>query len=487
MKAPLRLTLAAFAGSASVLAFAPLYLAPVMWLSFGMLLWLQSRDTTPRAAALTGFVWGTAYFCANIHWIFISLHTFGGMPAWMAAGCTLLFALYLALFPALSGWLGHRFGGTQRLVLLALAFCATEYLRGWLFTGFPWASMGVSQLPATPLAGFAPLIGAWGVGLLLAVSLALALTRTRTAFAAVALVWLTGLGLTHVNWTTPSGPPVRVSLAQNNIAQDIKWDQDHFVDNLKTNLWMASRARGELIILPETAIPAFLNDLPDWYIQQLTALAGDRHLVTGVPTLGNSRPDEYYNAVIALTDRTQGEYRKQHLVPFGEFVPVPALFGWMYRFLDMPLSGFSRGADIQPPFVLGNTRLAANICYEDVFGREIIRALPDATMLANFSNLAWFDGSWAADQHAQMSQARALETGRYMLRSTNTGITAIIDHKGRMLARLAPNKKALLEGNAVNFTGSTPYSRIGDWGFALLLLTFFAGSKYLARSRNAVV
>lgn len=481
-------------GAASVLSFAPLYWAPLMWLSLLALFLALAQAQGARSAALRGLVWGIGYFAANVHWIFISLHTFGGMPAWMAAGCTLLFALYLALFPALTGWLAWRLPCPAALrlpLLIPTLFVATEYLRGWLFTGFPWASVGISQLPITPLAGYAPLVGAYGVGLILALCIGLLAQgwRVPRRWAVVAAVWLVGLGLLQVEWTRPLGKPVTVSLAQGNIRQDLKWDAAHFVDNLRTYLWLTREARGEIVVLPETAIPAFLSDVPAWYLAELRQAVGKRHLVSGVPILG-PRPMEYYNSVLALSAMKQPAYSKHHLVPFGEFVPVPALFGWMYDFLNMPLSGFTPGSARQPPFVLGPTRLAANICYEDVFGREIIRALPQATMLANFSNLAWFDGSWAADQHGQMSQARALETGRYMLRATNTGLTAIIDQKGRIVARLAPMKKGLLEGQARNFIGMTPYARLGDWAFLLacgLLLLGLGWRQHQARTREAVV
>ncbi|UXY16127.1 apolipoprotein N-acyltransferase [Chitiniphilus purpureus] len=473
-------------GASGALAFAPLYWAPVMWLSLAALFICVARAPSAGAAAWRGLSWGMGYFVANIYWVFISMHVYGGMPAWMAAGCTVLFALYLALFPALAGWLGQRLAAPARWrlpLLIPAAFVATEYLRGWLFTGFPWASSGVSQLPHTPLAGFAPVLGAWGVGLLLALSVGLLASRPRSPrhWGAVAAIWLAGGALQQVDWTVAQGRPVTVTLVQGNIPQNMKWDEAHFVENLRTYLQLTRAARGELVILPETAIPAFLEDIPGWYLAHLRQAVGDRHLISGVPIQGK-QPDEYYNAVLALSDATQPAYYKHHLVPFGEFVPVPALFGWMYRFLNMPLSGFTSGPARQAPLQLGATRLAPNVCYEDVFGREILRALPQATLLVNVSNLAWFDGSWAAAQHAQMSQARALETGRYMLRATNTGMTAIIDEKGHIRAAAPQMQKALLEGRARNFSGMTPYARLDDWP-VLLTIGFILGAAALARRR----
>ncbi|MBM3117575.1 apolipoprotein N-acyltransferase [Jeongeupia naejangsanensis] len=480
-------------GAASVFSFAPLYLGPLMPVSLVAWLWATATAPNARAAALAGYVWGLGYFVANIHWIYISLHTFGGMPGWMAAGCTLLLSAYMALFPALAAWLGRKLPspGSLRLpLLLPTLFCASEWLRGTLFTGFPWAEIGTSQIPSWPLAGYAPILGTYGVGWLLLVGTGLLVAQWRrpTRWIAVATLWLAGWGLLNVSWTTPVGQPVKVSLAQSNIAQDMKWETAHYVNNLRVNLQQVQQARGDIIVLPETAIPSFLADVPPWYLDTLRDAAGKRALVLGVPLQGKGA-SEYYNGAMVLTDPSQPVYKKQHLVPFGEFVPAPWLFGWMYRFLDMPLSGFSRGAVKQAPFVIGPTRLAANICYEDVFGSEIAQALPEATMLVNFSNLAWFDGSWAAEQQLQMSQARALETGRYMLRSTNTGATAIIDERGRVLARLPQRERTVLEGKAVNQTGLTPYGRWQNSPVLLIwllsLLTLVVGGLRRKTNTNA--
>ena len=217
---------------------------------------------------------------------------------------------------------------------------------------------------------------------------------------------------------------------------------------------------GSLPRPPETAIPSFLERTPPEYLVALTTPVAqqNRHLLSGYATGGGRN---YFNSLILLTDPKQ-IYHKQHLVPFGEYVPLPWLFGWMYRYLNMPLSGFSAGGKSQPPLVMGTTRLAGNICYEDIFGNELRKNVNNATLLANISNMAWFAGSWAAEQHLQMARARALETGRWMIRATNTGATAIIDHQGKIRARLAEGERGILEGAAQNREGATPYMRWGD-------------------------
>ena len=472
-------------GALSVLSFAPVYAFPVMWLALAGLIIAIGRTRSAKRALALGYAWGLGYFCANIYWLYISLHTFGGMPALMAAGCVFLLSMYMALFPALATWLSYQLAARplHRMVFaLPAAFTLTEWLRGWLFTGFPWANVGNSQVPMTPLAGYAPLVGVYGIGLLLMMSLGVLIAlNSRWKIAAALGIWLGGMGLTYVQWTQPVGAPISVSLAQGNIPQDEKWAQVHYLDNLRTYLNLTAAAKGDVVILPETAIPSFLSDTPPWYLERLKAVVKPRTLVTGVPLMG-SHPEEYYNSVMVLTDPRWPIYSKRHLVPFGEFVPLPWLFGWMYHYLNMPLSGFTSGATRQAPFAIGqHTQLAPNICYEDAFGREIIKELPGATLLVNVSNLAWFDGSWAAWQQTQMSQARALETGRYMLRATNTGVTAIINEKGKLLSSLPQNTLGVLEGQAQNFSGSTPYVWWGDWlalGFSGLLLL---GARVLGR------
>ena len=487
VKALLPHLLLALMGALSVFSFAPLYLFPLMWLSLAALtLGIQQSDS-PKMAGWRGFSFGLGYFLANIHWIFISLNTFGGMPVLMAAGGILVLAAYMALFPALAGWLTLRLSCPERwrLLLLPTTFTLTEWLRGWLFTGFPWASAGYSQSPLTPLAGFAPIGGVYLISWLLFICVAILVARPkwRAGWGIVASIWIAGWGLNQIEWTKPVGAPVRVSLVQGNIPQNLKWQNEFYLDSLKTYLRLTEKARGQLVVLPETAIPSFISDVPDWYPEMLRDAVAARKadLILGIPIAG-SHEAEYYNAVTVMSDPALPMYKKQHLVPFGEFIPLPWLFDWIYRFMDMPLSGFSRGAVKQQPFALASGQIAANICYEDVFGREIINALPEATMLVNLSNLAWFDGSWAAAQHAQMSQTRALETGRYMLRATNTGVTAIIDEKGRFKAVLPERTAGILEGKAENRSGMPPYAWAADTPLlagltALLLVLVLLGRR----------
>ncbi len=461
MRPRLLYPLLALAGALCVLSFAPLEWPIFIVAALAALFWSFHTAPSAKHAALRGFAFGLGYFVANVHWVYISMHDFGGMPGWMAAGCVLAFAAYLALFPALAGWLSRRLPCPQplRLPLLTPAvFVLAEWLRGGLFSGFSWASIGTSQVG--PLAGWFPFAGVYGVGTLLALGSALLVWQWKKGFAFIVLAVLASLGLDRIEWTQPIGKPLGVSLVQGGIPQSERWDMRLFDRTLTRYYHLVARTRGELVLLPEAAIPVALADMPPEYLRMLRELADARGaaLVSGFIT---GEPGRYLNSVVTLNGKPQ-TYSKRHLVPFGELIPLPQLFGWMYDYMNMPMSSFLRGAPRQAPLQLGATRLAANVCYEDIFGNELRRNAREATLLANVSNMAWFDGSWAAQQHLQMARARSLETGRWMIRATNTGATAIVNHHGRITAQLQPLRAGILEDFVENRTGLTPYLRWGD-------------------------
>jgi len=472
------LLMSLLAGALAVAGFAPLGVWPLPILSLAVLFALLARTSSLRAGFVIGFVWGLGFFIAGVSWVFVSLSVYGGMPAWLAALATFLFCAFLALFPATVGALQARWPvppTLRLLVLIPLAWGVTEWVRGWIFTGFPWLVTGYSQVPASPLAGYAPLVGVYGVSFLLALIAALlawsVTTRARQAqraWAAVAIVALGvgGQALRGVAWTTPDGAPTTVALLQGNIPQDMKWRPEKTLATLESYARMAAASPAQLIVLPETALPLFESDLPDAYRAGLTSLGQENggDVLTGLPT--GSPQGAYFNSVVSLGAAPSQRYHKVHLVPFGEYIPLKAVWGWVIEVLRIPLSDFARGALDQRPLAIGGQRVAANICYEDAFGEEIIRQLPEASVLVNVSNLAWFGDSFAPWQHAQMSQMRALETGRMMLRATNTGVTAIIDAQGRMLASLPLFSSGSLSGVIQGYAGSTPYVR---WGNAPVL------------------
>lgn len=484
-----RAPLAAFAlGAAAVLGFAPVNLALLPLLCAAGLLRLWQAEAAPRRAAALGFAFGLGLFLTGVSWVYISLHDYGDMPAALAALATLLFCAFLALYPAVVGYVQARLAGPlalRQLLLVPALWALTEWLRGWIFTGFPWLTLGYSQID-TPLRGYAPLAGvfalSWLVWLCAALLLALLRpSRRAAAAAALALILGAGYGLDRIEWTRPQGAPISVSLLQGNIPQDLKWDAGRFASTVQLYQGMIERSAARLTILPETAIPRFL-DLLDPALVPALAASARRHggdLIVGVPL--RDGPGRYYNSAISLGSSPMQRYDKVHLVPFGEFIPPG--FGWVLSILKIPLADFSRGGALQAPLALAGQKIAVDICYEDAFGEEIIRALPQATLLVNVSNVAWFGDSLAPHQHLQISQLRALETGRSMLRATNTGMTAIIDHHGRVSAVLPAFTQGALNGSAQGRSGATPYVR---WGNApLLALALGACGLYLLRRRKA--
>ncbi len=450
-------------------AFAPLQWSPLAVLALALLFHLWLRTDSPRRAALLGFLFGLGYFGAGVSWIYVSLHDFGAMPAPLAVTATALYCAYLALFPALVGSLQARLGAgpTVRLVVLIPAlWMLAEWLRGWLLTGFPWLPAGYSQID-TPLAGFAPLAGVYGVSFALVllagliVLLATGTTRARIgAVAAIALMLVAGSALRSVEWTAPSGDPLKVALVQGNIAQSLKFEPSRYGQTLDTYRRLVLGTDAQLIVLPETAIPRFLNTIDARYLEELARHARSNRgdILLGVPMVEPG--GGFTNSVVTLGSSPPQRYAKSHLVPLGEFVPPE--FGWIVSVLRIPLSDFERGTDRPEPLVAGGARVAVNICYEDAFGEEIIRQLPQATLLANVSNVAWFGDSLAPEQHLQISRMRALETGRTMLRATNTGATAIIDQRGAVVARLPAFTEGVLNGSVQQHTGATPYTRYGN-------------------------
>jgi len=355
----------------------------------------------------------------------------------------------------------------------------SDWIRSWIFTGFPWLTLGYSQVPHSPLAGFMPILGVYAVSVLTALIAALvaywlaqpqqSTVWKRNAIACIVVLVVSGFLLKAVEWTKPVGPPLSVALLQGNISQSIKWSPEIAGKTITQYLEMIEQSKAQLIVLPETALPVIAQQLDLSTVERMAAHGKQNqgNVLVGLVQY-DAVNQTYFNSAISFGTAPLQAYSKSHLVPFGEFIPFKAIFGWIYRdWLNIPLSDLSRGGN-QMPMQLANQHVAVNICYEDVFGEEIIRQLPAATLLVNMSNDAWYGQSFAADQHMQFSQARALETGRMMLRATNTGATAIIDQHGMVLAHAPHDTQVVLEGKAQGYEGTTPYIYWGNWPFILL-------------------
>lgn len=472
------------AGVLAVSGFAPFGFFPLTVFALAFLFWQWLTAATPRAAAWRGWAFGFGLFGAGVGWIYVALHDYGEMPFLLALPATALFCAFLALFPALAGYIQAKLPAPAwgRVVLaMPAAWVLLEWVRGMIFTGFPWLVSGYAHAAASPLAGYAPLLGVYGVSLLAAVSAGLFVflwlvrwsRQGQMALMALAMLWMLGIPLHRVEWTQPQGEPVAVSLAQGNIQQDIKFREDRLVGTLETYRKLVHQTGARLIVLPETAVPLLREELPETYAAMLR---DDAKKNAGDIIIGAFEREDglYYNSVFTLGAAESQHYRKNHLVVFGEFIPMRPVLGWLINdVLNIPMGDLARGGVSQPPLEVAGQKVAVNICYEDVFGEEIIRALPEATLLVNVSNDAWYGNSHAAMQHNQISQMRALETGRMMLRATNTGVTSIIGRSGRILQMLPQHEEGSLEGMAQGYAGSTPYVRFGNipaLGMMLLML-----------------
>lgn len=478
-----RIALPFLLGALTVLGFAPFYFFPIPLFTLAILFYLWLHADSKRSTFLIGFMFGLGLFGFGASWVYVSLHDFGMMPLPLAVLATLLYCAFLALFPAMAGWLQASLKGATSWRLLAVmpaSFVLYEWTLGWIFTGFPWLTLGYSQAPASGLVGYAPVLGVYGVSLMLAVSAGLIVfayeaRRSQNRRAGLALfgllaLWIWGAGLQSIAWTKASGAPLTVSLLQGNISQDLKWREDRLSSTLATYREMILASKSQLIILPETAVPQFYDRVPPAYLEELAQHARGQgsDIILGIPERDLVQR-AYYNSVLSLGTAPTQFYRKQHLVPFGEFIPLKPVFGWIMETMQIPLTDFARGASTQRPLAVAGQQVAMNICYEDVFGEEIIRQLPQATLLVNVSNDAWFGDSIAPRQHLQISQMRALESGRYMLRATNTGLTAIVNEKGRILAQAPVFQATTLHGKAQGRSGTTPYVRWGNAPFLILV------------------
>lgn len=472
---------AAIAGGLSLFTFAPFGSWPLQFPLLAFLFYQVGMATSVRRATLIGWAFGFGWSVAGMHWLYIAMNRFGGLAAPLAAMAIVLLGAYMGLFAAFAtgfaAWLRRRWSlpvASFLLLCLPVTWGLSEWLRGWVFTGFPWASSGYAH-HNSPLAGFAPLVGVYGIGLLVALcGSCLAMLTQRARWPAIGLlcaIMAAGFGLKYIDWTRPHGGLITVRLLQGNVPQGEKFDAGYINTALELYRGMITAAPADLIATPETAIVLLPQQLPPGYLAGLTQFARDTNssLMYGTPL--SDGPNQYANSVAGIGPSGQAyRFDKHHLVPFGEFVPRG--FRWFVDMMQIPLGEFTRGAAVQAPFAVKDQRVLPNVCYEDAFGEEIalqLRASPEpATILLNASNLAWYGESVAIPQHLQISRMRSLETGRPMLRATNSGATAVIDAHGKVLAVLPPYNRGVLSARVQGMEGMTPYIRFGNLLFLAL-------------------
>ncbi|KAF1030293.1 MAG: Apolipoprotein N-acyltransferase [Burkholderia plantarii] len=514
------------AGAANTLTFAPTPHGG--WLQLIVFVWFfaqLARTATRAQATLTGAAFGFGNFLTGIWWLYISMHVYGEMAAWIAGGALVLFCLYLCVYPALAAlaWslvAGRRAGQTfapawHGSLAFASAWALGEWARGTVFTGFPWLASGYAQVDG-PFAGFAPVAGVYGVSWVLALFAALvvqAAVRARRpkvgataataragspiapALAAVALL-AAGLLLPRVNWTTPENTPLTVRLLQGNVKQDVKFEEAGIDAAIRMYTKMITEKPADLVVTPETAIAVMIQDLPLPFakaVRSFVDTTGTSVLfgAVGDTILDDGRVVDYTNSLYGVTpgSHTIYHYDKHHLVPFGEFIPWG--FHWFVALMKMPLGDFARGAPVQKPFLVHNQPVMADICYEDIFGEEIAASVrensPSPGILVNVTNLAWFGDTIALDQHLQIARMRSLETGRPMLRATNTGMTAAIDAHGRVIGRLKPFTIGSLDVRVEGTQGITPFVATGNAAvLAVSIVLLVAGFAFGTWRRRAM-
>ena len=461
---PYTLILAALLGSTMPIAFAPLSIWPLGILLPALLIVLADTQHSLRRVILIGWVFGLGYFGFGVYWLYNSLHDFGNASPPMAAALAALMIICISLFPALTlvSWkLAQRVLGQWTIWLLPLLWFAFEWLKGWILTGFPWLSLGYSQVDS-PLHGFAPFIGVYGLSavcVLLSVAL-IRVVRNRQYLHIALVVLIPGLAISiqNIDWTEPQSTPLRVTIVQGNIPQEIKWQYDQR-QNIFDIYWRETNKNwdSDLIVWPETAIPGRSENIEQSVLIPMSIAATQQgsSILTGV-VVSESEKNIFYNSMLLLGSN-QGAYHKRHLVMFGEYYPLRWLLDFMRSFIDIPYSDLTSGSRNQPLMSVNETRLGVSICFENVFSRDIMTALPEANLLVNASNDAWFGDSLAPHQHLQIAQMRALETGRPMVRSTNTGISAFIDYRGRIIESTEQFNTQSITREMLGRIGVTPF------------------------------
>ncbi|HET8869937.1 MAG TPA: apolipoprotein N-acyltransferase, partial [Aquabacterium sp.] len=488
----------AFALTPWVDALWPPLAAVLQTLGMAALLWSLLGTRTSGQAALATWLYGTFWLIGGTGWTYVSLHRYGGLPAWLSALSVVALSLFLSIYLAAAGWLWsrrpsqagvwHSAAGWGSLWLLA------ELARAMIFTGFPWASSGYGLIDVAWRL-LAPWIGVYGVGALWAVCVAAAVltlhqwclagrsSSTRLSSGLVlgaltcSIVWQPDAA--GARFTKPIGRAISVTLLQGNVPQDEKFEPELQVPMLMWHAKAMLSAQTDLVVAPETAIPLLPSQLPDDYWSGL--LEGfkvpGRHALFGIP-LGSFEAG-YTNSVVGLSAQTSSEpggyyrYDKHHLVPFGEFIPWG--FHWFVQLMNMPLGDFDRGPLVTPSFVVLGQRIAPTICYEDLYGEEIAarftRPYDAPTILANVSNLAWFGDDVAIFQHQQIARMRSIEFQVPTIRATNTGATMVVGADGAIQKRLPPNSRGQLVTTVQGYSGVTPYAWwAGRWGLWPLVM-----------------
>lgn len=473
-------SLAFVAGASLVLTFAPFNLPWLAPLPLAALLWLLN-DTTPTVALRRGFIFGLGFFGCGTYWLYVSLNVLGGLLPPFAVLLMLCLIAATATFVAAAAWLTVRCAPQgnvwwRALVVFPAAWVLTEWGRGWMVTGFPWQSIGYGQVDM-PFGALAAVTGVYGVtyAVLLVAGALYAAVCSGWVARAVTVVLIAGAlaglqGIYDEEWTEVTGEPLDVGLVQGAIPQELKWAPEQLQPTLDRYRTLSlDMPRRDLIVWPEAAIPAFAFEVPEFVDAMNAAMVErDTQLFTGILSFKPER-GEFLNTLWAIGTEP-GEYHKRHLVMFGEYFPLPDFVKRWLRIMNLPSESISAGAPDQPLLTARGVPVAAMICYELAFGAEQLGFLPEAQLLVNVSNDAWFGDTIAPHQHLQIGQMRARETGRWLLRATNTGITAVVDPEGRVVSRIPQFEPGVVMATVHPRSGATPYVSRGNYPVILLAL-----------------
>lgn len=461
------LLLSLISGALLPFSFAPFNVYSLAFIlpAFLLAIWLRSNA---KKAFWLGWLFGIGFFGTGASWIYVSIHEFGNSNAFLSTLITFIFVIWMGLYFAIFGFIFRRFFSQfseikQCLLIFPALWVAFEYARSILFTGFPWILLGYAQ-STTPLQGWFPLIGVYGVSLITAIisGAIVILAKKNTPFyktiALIVIAVLIGIGWGFQNhhWTKPIGKPIRASLIQGNIPFNQKWDAAFIRKNIRVYQQLTlSHLSSKIIVWPEGAFPLYPQQATQ-FISQLSAIAKAKHsnIIFGAPILNNQTQD-YYNGIL-LIGENHGEYLKRHLVPFGEYIPLQSIFGKIMHYFQIPMSGFSKGPRNQPDLKINHIRIAPFICYEIAFQSEVLTAAERSELLLTVSDDSWFGHSFALPQHFQMAQVRSMETGREQLLSTNTGITAFISSHGKIIQTAPIDQRIVITHDVQPMTGKTP-------------------------------
>ena len=482
------------AGAITTLAFAPFDFSWLVFFTLALVFYLWS-NLPAKQASISAWLFGLGLQCSGVSWIYYSLHVHGSAPAFFAISLVFLLSCYLSLYTGLAIYVVNRYLPNNTFLRLMLFYPAAwvvfEWLQGYVMTGFAWMQLGYTQIDM-PLSGFAPLLGNHAISGAIAVSAGalvilfrqrqdLNMKHSTIVAMTVILLWSSAFTLKSVSWTEAIGEPIRVSVIQGNIAQSDKW-KPHMKQTTIEMYRDLSLAQTDvdLIVWPETAVTDYRHRMQP-FLQQLSddMKARDTDLLLGIFVRNDE--NRVLNSVVSVNG---GVYKKRHLVPLGEYIPLRFLIEFFNKFVKIPMSDIASGEDNQKLLTAAGVPLGLSICFEDAFSRDVIKDLPEAGLLVNVSNDAWFEDSHEAHQHHAIARMRSLEAGRYMIRSTNTGITALIGPHGEVIKKLPQFVRGVLKGEVQPLSGSTPFVSWGDLFIVVictLLLLAFSVRNYFNR------